>query len=319
MLRKKLSVLKLIILGVFVISICFVVQFPYKVVYAQGTFPGSARYTVQSGDTLYLIASRNGISLNVLRVVNGLNTDMLVPGQILNVPINTGSTFSRYTILPGDTLYTISGKFGVSVSNIMAANNISTNMIVSGQVLTIPYLQQKPLATILSNKDIDLPSAKLDIVVDKSDHTLMLFSNGTWLKTYHVELGSGGLGYKQTNGDKKTPEGDYYICEDSIFSPADQYLGTRWMRLSYPNSADAARGLSAGMIDWNTYNSIVTAINNGVIPPQNTALGEGVGIHGGSSPVAGSDWTWGCVGLTSTDVQEFFNYVGIGTRVYIQR
>jgi lipoprotein-anchoring transpeptidase ErfK/SrfK len=53
-------------------------------------------------------------------------------------------------------------------------------------------------------------------------------------------------------------------------------------------------------------------------PPQRTALGGGVGIHGGSTPELGSDWTWGCVGLTNKDVEDFYNYVSNGTKVTIQ-
>lgn len=177
----------------------------------------------------------------------------------------------------------------------------------------------KSLKQIFLDKDIDPEDAVIKIVVDKSDHTLGIAADGKLMKTYHVELGDGGLGDKNISGDHKTPEGTFYISQRSVLSPADYYLGSRWMELSYPNKEDADRGLKAGIISQETYDDIVSAINNGEIPPQNTALGGGVGIHGGSVASFGSDWTWGCVGLSNKDVEDFFSYIKVGTQVTISR
>lgn len=174
-----------------------------------------------------------------------------------------------------------------------------------------------PLRDILRQKGIPAASPNLSIVVDKSAHTLSLFSNGTWLKYYHVELGDSGLADKQVQGDHKTPEGYFYITEKTVFNPPDYYLGSRWMRLSYPNREDANRGLNAGIINRSVYNQIVTAIAQNKTPPQRTALGGGIGIHGGDVPSFGNDWTFGCVGLTNRDVEDFYDYVRIGTPVTI--
>ena len=127
------------------------------------------------------------------------------------------------------------------------------------------------------------------------------------------------MGDKEIQGDHKTPEGDFYVAEKSILQPADKFLGTRWLRISYPNAEDAERGLRKGLIDQNTYDQIVGAFRNKGIPPQYTALGGGVGIHGGSSKELGSNWTWGCIGLHNQDVEDFFDYVEVGTPIYIQQ
>jgi lipoprotein-anchoring transpeptidase ErfK/SrfK len=132
-------------------------------------------------------------------------------------------------------------------------------------------------------------------------------------------LGDGGPGDKERAGDHKTPEGKFIVCQKSVLSPADEYLGTRWMRLSYPNAEDASRGLQQGLIDKQTYNAIATAAMNGGTPPLNSSLGGGVGIHGGSTPALGSDWTWGCVGLRNSDVEEFYSFIKAGTPVVIQK
>lgn len=44
----------------------------------------------------------------------------------------------------------------------------------------------------------------------------------------------------------------------------------------------------------------------------------GVGIHGGSIPEFGKNWTWGCIGLNNDDIEDFYNYVKVGTSVIIQ-
>lgn len=178
----------------------------------------------------------------------------------------------------------------------------------------------KSLARILAEKNISTPIPDLKIVVDKTDLLLTLYSGATPLKSYHVAIGEGGIGDKERSGDHRTPEGTFYISEKSVLTPADQYLGTRWMRVSYPNVEDAQRGLRTGLIDQATYDQIVQANQNGTTPPQKTNLGGGVGIHGGSGyPVNQGDyWTWGCVGLTDKDVEEIFDYITVGTPLIIQ-
>jgi lipoprotein-anchoring transpeptidase ErfK/SrfK len=157
------------------------------------------------------------------------------------------------------------------------------------------------------------------IIVSKSRQVLDIYYQNQKWGSYHVELGDGGPGDKQKAGDHKTPEGTFYITEKSVLNPADEYLGTRWMRLSYPNAEDAERGLEQGLIGSEEYKEIVTANRQKQTPPQYTALGGGVGIHGGDKPEFNPNWTWGCVGLTDRNIEEFFNNIPVGTTVLIQK
>jgi Uncharacterized protein conserved in bacteria len=230
--------------------------------------------------------------------------------------------YVKYTIQPGDSLYKISNAYGIPVDNLKSANNMSSDMIITGKTLNIPITQASTqklsLQTIISNRGLNASQLQIRLFVDKSDKLLTVYNGTTPLKSYHVELGDSGPGDKKVAGDHKTPEGNFYITQKLVLDPADQYLGTRWMRLSYPNIEDAQRGLNSGLINKTTYNAIVNAINNGQTPPQNTALGGGVGVHGGSTTALGTNWTYGCVGLTNHDVQEFYGYVKVGTKVTIQ-
>ena len=221
------------------------------------------------------------------------------------------------------------GVFGIKTKNGVASFQKDRGLIVDGIVgpQTLASLNSsnssgngKSLARILKEKNIANPIPNLNILVDKSDHLLTLYSGSTPLKSYHVALGDGGSGDKQRAGDHKTPEGKFYIAERSVLSPSDRYLGSRWMRISYPNIEDAQRGLNAGMIDQATYQKIVNAISNREIPPQNTPLGGGIGIHGGTGTYDndGDNWTWGCIGLTNPDVQEIYDYIKTGTSLVIK-
>ncbi|MDT3698901.1 MAG: L,D-transpeptidase [Thermincola sp.] len=181
-----------------------------------------------------------------------------------------------------------------------------------------PVPANKPLQQILAKKGIHGQIPNFKIVVDKSDHSLTLYSGAAPLKAYPISLGGGGLGDKVRAGDHKTPEGQFYISESSVLAPTDKFLGSRWMRVSYPNKEDADRGLASGLIDQATRDRIYAAINNKQNPPQNTALGGGVGIHGGVDANGKTDWTYGCMALSEADVQEIFEYIGVGTSLYIQ-
>lgn len=109
--------------------------------------PQSLVYTVQPGDTLYVISLLFGVTLqSILALNNILNPANIVPGMLLILPENAVNPFQpvqpgviRYTILPGDTLYRIASRFGVTVQTIIAANpEIVPERIYPGQIITIP-------------------------------------------------------------------------------------------------------------------------------------------------------------------------------------
>ncbi len=233
-----------------------------------------------------------------------------------------------YTVKPGDTLYFIALRNGLTVDQLNQANGWKPELIYPGQTFYLidpnrpapPGLSGLPLAAILQEKGIAGLIPDLKILVDKSDHYLTLYSGSSVLKSYAVAVGDGGLGDKQRAGDHKTPEGTFYLPERLVLSPADKFLGSRWLRVSYPNLEDARRGLDEGIIDQAAYQEIGQANNNRVIPPQTTALGGGIGIHGGgqSGDNQGDYWTWGCIGLTDHDVDEIYDYIPAGAKLVIR-
>jgi len=108
---------------------------------AFGNMGYAASYTVKPGDTLYLIATRNGTSVDTIMSLNSLSSTMIYPGQVLILP-EKGT--KQYTVQPGDTLYLIAKSFGTSVDTIMSLNGLSSTMIYPGQVLLVPGSGQAP-------------------------------------------------------------------------------------------------------------------------------------------------------------------------------
>lgn len=107
-------------------------------------------YVVQTGDNLYRISLRFGISVRDLAARNTIeNVNFIYAGQTLFVPINgEGGTsitpmpprpVNGYVIQRGDTLSTIARRFGITTRQLADANNLTNlNMIYAGRTLLIP-------------------------------------------------------------------------------------------------------------------------------------------------------------------------------------
>ena len=123
-------------------------------------------HIVRPGENLSSIASRYGVSVAALQRENGIsNPDFIYVGERLRIPAAGASSgaptiasarqtpaeapshpsygYSRggktvYVVRPGDTLYGVSLRFGVSVADIVAINHLRTTLIWVGQRLLIP-------------------------------------------------------------------------------------------------------------------------------------------------------------------------------------
>jgi murein L,D-transpeptidase YafK len=157
---------------------------------------------------------------------------------------------------------------------------------------------------------LQLPLSNPKIVVIKSQRRLMLYSGDQLVRRYRVGLGSSPVEDKVKEGDRRTPEGSFYVFVKNEKSAYYLSLG-----LSYPNIEDAERGLRDRLINREQYNQIVSAIRTKSAPPQYTPLGGLIYIHGNGSQ---TDWTWGCVALDDKDIRELFNAVSKGTEVVIE-
>ncbi len=99
---------------------------------------GIMEYTVQPGDTLWLLARKYGTTVEELKRLNNLTSDMLNIGQVLKIPTGQTPAYFEYTVRPGDTLWLLSQRFGTTVDAIKRLNGLTGDLLNVGQVLRIP-------------------------------------------------------------------------------------------------------------------------------------------------------------------------------------
>ncbi len=135
------------------------------------------RYTVRSGDSIWGITQKFGVSQGELQSMNPGLTVNIQPGQVLNVPRSGQASEpirgsiqaepvvegSIYVVKSGDALSRIAANQGVTLNALRAANNLSGDLIRVGQKLVIPN-GRKP-----SNTSSPLRRQGLQVVVAPGD------------------------------------------------------------------------------------------------------------------------------------------------------
>lgn len=178
-----------------------------------------------------------------------------------------------------------------------------------------PPSKTDALASLLSSI-----AGQLKLVVWKSHYTVTLYKGATPVKTYRAVFGKGYKeGDKQRMGDRRTPEGEFYICTMN-----DSKRFYKFMGISYPGLKHAEYGLRSGMISPVEYTTIKKAIEGRLSPPWETQLGGAVGIHGRTLDAGNArqryvstNWTDGCIALDNADIDEIYHVVSLGTPVTI--
>ncbi len=192
---------------------------------------------------------------DVQQRLEAVNMRVLVSGLMV-----MGLTVQR-EVVAGDTLSMIADEFRTTTAFIKKQNGLSSDVIRRGQLLRIW-------------------TGRLSVVVDKSQNTLMLRSDGALIRTYPVSTGK----------DSITPVGTFKIV-NKLSKPAwthegrvipygdsQNILGTRWMGFDIP----------------------------------------GYGIHGTTDPAKiGQQTTAGCVRMHNDDVEELYDLLPVNTEVTI--
>lgn len=128
------------------------------------------------------------------------------------------------------------------------------------------------------------------VEVHKADRKMYLLHGSQVVESYNIKLGGNPVGPKQFEGDRKTPEGAYYITHRNANSAYHLSLG-----ISYPNDADRAFAQSSDK------------------PP-----GGDIFIHGANNRgKSRGDWTVGCIAVSDRQIEEIYAMVNPGTPIVI--
>ena len=106
---------------------------------SNGTSDDYIVHTVKVGDNLYSISRKYGVSVDSIKNINNLNSDLLSIGQKLRIPniVDSDDDYFEYVVKKNDTLYSIAKKFNMSVNELMRINNLETTALSIGQVLNV--------------------------------------------------------------------------------------------------------------------------------------------------------------------------------------
>ena len=144
----------------------------------------SNTYVVKSGDSLYSIARKYNTTVDEIKRLNNLSSNVLSIGQVLKIPSsessNTGSntgTTNTYVVKSGDSLYSIARKYNTTVDEIKRLNNLTSNLLSIGQVLKIPSGSSTSTYVVKSGDNLYSIARKYQITVDELKKLNNLNSN----------------------------------------------------------------------------------------------------------------------------------------------
>ena len=176
----------------------------------------SLRYIVKKEDTLSGIANRFGISVEKIKHVNGLTDNGLKTGMILTIPESRHKDldnmislhpadielkevspykYREYVVKNGDSLTSIAGGFGISVTDLKNANGLSSDKVRIGMKLIIPdsqipmrVVRVSPNLSDISNYVVKKGDT-LSIIASKYRVSIKDLKSANNLKSNEVEIG----------------------------------------------------------------------------------------------------------------------------------
>ena len=181
---------------------------------------GEITHVVKKNETLGGIAQKYGVSTSALQVVNSItNPNLLFVGKKLKIPSGNVKQIN-YVIQKGDSLGSISSRFGVKLSTLVELNNISRpDLIRVGQKIIIPLkgtsVKPNPLlssTTLSALNKIRASSGKWKRIV--IHHSATPTDDAMNMHRVHKARGmKNGLAYHFviSNGSRKAYDGEIFI------------------------------------------------------------------------------------------------------------
>ena len=147
-------------------------------------------YTVKAGDSLWGISQTYGTTVNNLKQINNLSSNVIYVGQVLKLKQQSSSTSDQapqstadtYTVQSGDTLWGIANTHDTTVDNLKQINDLTSDTIYVGQVLK---LTQQSTTQQASSKPSQSNSS--DFYTVKAGDSLWKIAMGNDLTVDHLK------------------------------------------------------------------------------------------------------------------------------------
>ncbi|MEH7237262.1 C40 family peptidase [Bacillus sp. JJ1562] len=181
-----------------------------------------ASHTVANGDTLYGIAKQYNLTVSQLKQLNHLTGDMIYPGQSLVInETPPPKTTATYTVSRGDTLYSISNSYNMSVDQLKQLNNLTSNTIKVGQTLKI--IGSAPQSTQIQALNYTVqPGDSLYSIAQRANTTVDQIMKNNNLSSTMIYVGQKlQLGSKATNPQQNVTGTSYTVkAGDTLYGIA---------------------------------------------------------------------------------------------------
>lgn len=147
-------------------------------------------YTVKAGDSLWGISRTYGTTVNNLKQINNLSSNVIYVGQVLKLKQQSNSTSNQtpqsttdtYTVQSGDTLWGIANTHDTTVNNLKQINDLTSDTIYVGQVLKL-----KQQSTTQQESSQPSQSNSSDFYTVKAGDSLWKIAMGNDLTVSHLK------------------------------------------------------------------------------------------------------------------------------------
>lgn len=185
-------------------------------------------------------------------------------------------------------------------------------------LLGAPGAQANLIESLLSRAHLPRHADELWVLVDDGEATLSVFRGNRLLERFApISLGRSGARPARLSGSNVTPLGEFRVNRFNRQSDWHIFIG-----LDYPTPSHARLALEQGVYSRQDYDDYFDHYRRRGYPPQQTALGGFIGIHGiGKGDLAIHQqfhWTQGCVAVTDAQIERLASLIDIGTRVVIR-